>query len=244
MTVKSILFLLTVFLANIIQCITGFAGTVLAMPPSIMLVGYETAKPILNVLGIVASLGVVGTNFKSINKKEFIKITLVMLVGIVCGIFISDNFSLYADILYKALGVTVIVFAIMNWVKAFGKKQDENKSSFALTVLLILSGLIHGIFVCGGPLLVTYASSKLKDTNEFRATLSAVWIVLNGIIFVFDINNGYFIAPTVKLLLISIAVLTVTIVLGNIICRKLSKNSFLIITYILMIISGISLLVK
>lgn len=244
MTVKYILFLLTVFLTNIIQCITGFAGTVLAMPPSIMLVGYETAKPILNVLGIVASAGVVGTNFRSINKKEFIKITLVMLVGIVGGIFISGYFSLYADILYKVLGAAVIIFAIMNFIKTFRKKQDKNKSAFLLTVLLVLSGLIHGIFVCGGPLLVSYASSKLKDTNEFRATLSAVWIVLNGVILFSDIKSGYFTAPTVKLLLISIAVLTVTVISGNLIAKKLSKSTFLIITYILMIISGISLLVK
>ena len=79
---KQILFLAVVFLSNVIQCVTGFAGTVLAMPPSIMLVGYTIAKPILNVLGIVASVGVVATNYKSINKKEFLKISAVMLLGI------------------------------------------------------------------------------------------------------------------------------------------------------------------
>ena len=54
--IKNILFLIVVFLTNIIQCITGFAGTVLAMPFSIMLVGYDVAKPILNVLGLLASI--------------------------------------------------------------------------------------------------------------------------------------------------------------------------------------------
>ncbi len=48
---KKILFLLVVFFTNIIQGITGFAGTMLAMPPSVMLVGFDTAKPILNALG-------------------------------------------------------------------------------------------------------------------------------------------------------------------------------------------------
>ena len=37
---KDILFYVVVFLTNIVQCITGFAGTVLAMPFSILLVDY------------------------------------------------------------------------------------------------------------------------------------------------------------------------------------------------------------
>ncbi|MBQ3904036.1 MAG: sulfite exporter TauE/SafE family protein, partial [Eubacterium sp.] len=65
---KDVLFVIVVFISNVIQSITGFAGTVLAMPFSIMLVGYGTAKPVLNVIGIVLSLGVIGLNHKSLNK--------------------------------------------------------------------------------------------------------------------------------------------------------------------------------
>ncbi len=45
---QNILFLIVVFLTNIIQCVTGFAGTVLAMPFSVMLIGLAPAKAILN----------------------------------------------------------------------------------------------------------------------------------------------------------------------------------------------------
>ena len=40
---KELLFFVTIFLANIIQGITGFAGTILAMPFGIMLMGYDVA---------------------------------------------------------------------------------------------------------------------------------------------------------------------------------------------------------
>ena len=49
-------FFLVILLSNIIQGITGFAGTILAMPPSLMLVGYDTAKPVLNVLGRLSGI--------------------------------------------------------------------------------------------------------------------------------------------------------------------------------------------
>ena len=50
---NTVLFYIIIFLTNVIQGITGFAGTILAMPPSLILVGYDVAKPILNVLGIL-----------------------------------------------------------------------------------------------------------------------------------------------------------------------------------------------
>ena len=51
-----IAFYIVIFLTNVIQGITGFAGTILAMPPGLMLVGYDVAKPILNLLGILAGI--------------------------------------------------------------------------------------------------------------------------------------------------------------------------------------------
>ena len=49
-------FYLVIFLSNIIHGITGFAGTILAMPFGLMLVGYATAKPVMNVLGLLSGI--------------------------------------------------------------------------------------------------------------------------------------------------------------------------------------------
>ncbi len=244
MTVKEILFMLVVFLTNIVQCITGFAGTVLAMPFSIMLVGYDIAKPILNVLGLLASIWVVIFTYKHINYKELLKITATMLVGMVIGFFIKDYFVNNQSLLYKTLGIIVIVFAVMNAIKFYAKKDDKTLPAPVSAILLIISGLVHGMFVCGGPLLVTYASTKMKDKDEFRATLSSAWILLNGVIAFTDYNSGYFTLPTLKLMAIATAVLIAALVVGNLIYKKMSRNVFLQLTYLLMLISGISLLVK
>ena len=49
---KELLFLLVLFVSNVIQAITGFAGTVLAMPPSVYLLGLDHAKVVLNCYGL------------------------------------------------------------------------------------------------------------------------------------------------------------------------------------------------
>lgn len=249
MSVREIVFLVVVFLANVIQSITGFAGTVLAMPFSLMLVGYGVAKPVLNVLGIVVSIGVLVTNPKALNVKELVKIIGIMLVGMVGGFFISGNFDMNPSLLYKLLGSIVIAFMLLGVYNTFIKKEKSDTKQSALSeaislLVLVLAGVVHGMFVCGGPLLIIYASKKLKDREEFRVTLSTVWIVLNSIIMLSDIRTGYFDSKLIVILVASIVVLFGAIALGNFVAKRLDNKVFMIITYILMGISGLSLLIK
>ena len=72
--VNTSLFLVVILLANIMQGITGFAGTILAMPPGLMLVGYPVAKPVLNVLGLLSGIYVLSGHKDQVCWKEVRKI--------------------------------------------------------------------------------------------------------------------------------------------------------------------------
>ena len=241
---RHIVFEVVVLITNIMQCITGFAGTVLAMPFSVMLEGYDVARPVLNVLGVAASLFIVIKEYKHINVKEFRKMAGVMLLGIIGGLYLKELVSGNPAVIYKVLGTIVVAFSIISAVRFFRKKEGSAFPGWLAFILLIVSGIVHGLFVCGGPVLVTYASTKLKDNSEFRSTVSAVWLVLNSVIFVQDIWSGTFVKSTVYLTLVSLAVLVLSLAIGNLIFKKMSRNVFLVLTYVLMFISGISLLVK
>lgn len=220
------------------------------MPFSIMLVGFDVARPILNVLGIVASVIIVAQKRQFVNKKELLKITCIMLAGMVPGFLIINHFSVNSGVLYKTLGIIVIGFTALGIIRS--RRQDKNNvkkqngpfNDIVMYCLLLLSGIVHGMFVCGGPLLVVYANDKLKDSDEFRSTVSAVWIVLNSINMFTDIGAGRFNGNTVILLLISTAVLFLAMLIGNLIYKHMNKKAFMVLTYTLMAISGVSLLVK
>lgn len=254
---NDLLFYGVVFISNIIQCITGFAGTVLAMPVSLMLVGYAVAKPVLNALGAAASVGVIASAPDRLNFGEFTKMLSIMLVGMLAGTLIQNFCELTAGSLYIMLGVAVIAFTAIGFANEFVFKKPmasllPKRVESAADVMegageiltLALAGLVHGMFVCGGPLLVLYADRTLKDKQEFRTTLSAVWIVLNGLILVNDALAGYFVPSTVTALAFGMIALLAAALVGNLIARKLSRKVFMVITYILMLVSGISLLAK
>lgn len=220
------------------------------MPFSIMLVGFDVARPILNVLGIVASVIIVAQKRQFVNKKELLKITCIMLAGMVPGFLIINHFSVNSGVLYKTLGIIVIGFTALGIIRSRrqGKNNDKKQNRLFIDIvmygLLLLSGIVHGMFVCGGPLLVVYANDKLKDSDGFRSTVSAVWIVLNSINMFTDIGAGRFNGNTVILLLISTAVLFLAMLIGNLIYKHMNKKAFMVLTYTLMAISGVSLLVK
>ena len=241
---KHIGFLAVVFLSTIVQCVTGFAGTVLAMPFSVMLEGIDTARPILNVNGLAASVIVAIKYRKEIHKKELLTILGVTLPGIFLGTYLKTILSEYGSVLLKTLGALVILFAVINFSAFMLKKNFAGRFKIVGYLFLISGGIVHGMFACGGPLIVTYAEEKIKDINAFRATLSSVWVILNTLVLVTDISSGFFTGQVLLLTGLCLAEFFGTVAIGNKLVAKLSRRDFLLLTYALMVISGISLLLK
>lgn len=128
------------------------------------------------------------------------------------------------------------------WKNLLFHKEHKLPQAF-LIAILIIAGIIHGMFVSGGALLVVYATQVLKDKEKFRATVAPVWIVLNSILLVSQIQAHAFNYDNIKLILLSIIPLIVATWIGKKLLKRVSQKVFLNLTYILLIISGISLIV-
>lgn len=243
--VNTVLFLLVIFGANIMQGITGFAGTILAMSPSLLLVGYDIAKPVLNVLALISGAYVFLGNVKYVNWRELWKIVVWMAAGILAGVWIQGLFAGQEAILQKLLGVFVVLLALQGIWKMYRPKKDEGgKVSPATVLFLPAAGIVHGIFVSGGPLLVSYLTKKNLDKVSFRATISTVWVFLNSIVLVDDIRTGLWNPSLLKIQLLAIPFLLAGMFVGSKLYAKISQQLFMKITFVLLLISGVSLLVK
>ncbi len=243
---KMFLFYIVIFLSNVIQGITGFAGTILAMPPELMLVGYDVAQPILNVLGILAGVYVFSTQSRYVDWKQLKKVVLIMAIGIFAGFFLEGMLAGYESLLYKLLGVFVVFLALQGFWKLSGngKAASEKASTGKSLALLISAGVVHGMFVSGGPLLIGYLSREIKEKRSFRATISTIWIILNSIILVQDIGAGMWTRELVVQQLITLPFFIAGMFVGSILVKKMSQAVFMKLTYILLFISGILLLFK
>ena len=233
---RNMIFLLVIFAANVVQAVTGFAGTLLAMPPAMMLIGVHEAKVILNIMAFLSCLILAVKSYRNIQWKILLNIIVYMAVGMLAGIWLFEHLSL--NLLLPAYGVMILFIALK---KMFVKKEIK-MTGFMLNGILLAAGVIHGMFVSGGALLVVYASSVLKDKESFRATVASVWVILNTGLMISDISQGYMTSEVMKMTGISILPLFLAIYVGNKIHEKIDQKLFMKITYILLFASGISIL--
>lgn len=233
---KEILFQIVLFLSNTIQTITGFAGTLLAMPFSIRLVGVTEAKAVLNVFTMLACLIIAVQNRKHINYCILAKMVAGMAVGMAAGVWLFARIPL--AVLLRLYAVLVILIAL----KKMFVKKEFTLPSFGMLFVLLAAGIVHGMFLSGGAFLVIYAVSALKDKDEFRATVAPVWVILNALLMASHYREGYYTAETLWAIGWSILPLLLSVLVGNMLYQKINQQQFLRITYLLLIVSGTSLL--
>lgn len=236
-TMKDIIVFIVLFGANLIQAITGFAGTLIAMPPTIKLIGVVEAKALLNVIAQISCLLIVITGWKHINWKEFAKMFSLMIVGMLVGIKIFEIAPI--NQLLVAYGIMIIVIAL--W-KLFIKKELKLPQIWILFIIF-MAGIIHGMFVSGGALLVIYASSVLKDKEEFRATVALIWVTIGCYITGQQVIAGNFNSHVGLLLVIGLIPVFVGTWFGTKLVKRIDQQMFLKITYVLLLLSEVMAIV-
>ena len=105
--------------------------------------------------------------------------------------------------------------------------------------VILAAGVIHGMFVSGGALLVIYASSALKKKEEFRATMAMLWVTIGCYITGNQIQSGYFNSQVIFLCLVGMIPLFAGIWAGTKLVKRIDQETFLKLTYVLLIVSGV-----
>ncbi len=234
---KDILFMLVLFAANTVQTITGFAGSLLAMPPSFLLEGYETSKTVLNIFTLAACAWIAYENRKFIQWTVLVKMLSFMLLGMAFGITVLGRLNL--NILLYAYGAMILLVALQN---LFLKKEPD-LPKWAQYLALFLGGIFHGLFISGGALLVLYAVKALPEKEKFRATVAPVWVVLDTVLIYQHAVSGYYTARNLFLIAFSMVPMVLSIIIGNRIYYRINQQTFRKITYVLVLIAGIMIFV-
>ena len=248
---SELLFYLSIFAANIMQGVTGFAGAILALPPGSYFVGLGVAVPVLNGLGIVSGAYVLVEDRSHVDKRTLAHVMAIMIPCGVLGVFARRILSLDVALLNHILGAIVLLVAAQGLLRlirgrpAVGALHSESRVTNLVNELIVcLSGVVHGMYACGGPLLVGYLARKLPQKAAFRSTVSAVWVVLNTAMLVFQIAVGEWNLGLLRIQLIAVPFLLAGMRVGSLLYKRVSQRAFTLLTYALLIVAALSLLVR
>lgn len=240
-----ILALLTVC-GNAVEAITGFGSTIIAVTFGARMYDIDQLVVTLVPVNICLSLFITIRHGRSINARELLTGILPLSgAGLVCGVIIFQLAD--TGILKTAFGVFVFIFSLAQLAKIVAAKNGddsgENPMSPAAKVFwLVAGGIMQGIYASGGPMVVYYASRKIPDKKVFRSTLSALWLILNSVMFASHAITGKATSATLKTGLFLLPPLCVGIIIGEHIHNRIPEKAFRVFVYIVLTAAGASLI--
>lgn len=105
----------------------------------LFLVGVEEAKVVLNIVAIIVSLNIAFRSCREMNRKEVVKISGFMLIGMSVGIYLSGRVT------GKMLGLTgacvIPVFVAIIIGSALHKRIRQDVFVKLTYALLVISGI-------------------------------------------------------------------------------------------------------
>lgn len=171
-----------VFVAFVVESAAGFGATVVTVTLAAQLMAVDDVLVRFLPLNLVLSSYVVLRHRSTVDAKLLFRgIVPAMGVGFVLGAVLA-RFAQpgWIKVAFAAFVVVLSIFELVPRRTEVVRALPGPVRALALGV----AGVVHGLFACGGPLVVWVVSREVKEKAVFRSTLSALWLLLNGVLVV------------------------------------------------------------
>ncbi len=164
-----------VAIAFLVEAAAGFGSMVVALTVGALFFPIPSLLGWLVPVNLVLSVVLLARNREHVNRKFlFSAVVPLMTLGLLGGIALART----TDTAWMKPVFAVFVVAVAAH-QLLSRAALKPLPAPLANVLLVSAGVIHGVFATGGPLAVFVSSRTLPDKSAFRATLAAVWVVLN-----------------------------------------------------------------
>lgn len=234
------LWFIAAIVAYFVKGLCGFANTLVFT--SILSFGTVNVNisPVDLVMGYPANLILTWRNRKKLDSKVYMPLAGLVLAGSIPGAFILQNVDTH--IIKIVFGVVVIGLGTEMLTREYSSKSVST-SRGVLWVIGILAGMLCGMFGVGA-LLAAYVSRVTDNSESFKANISAVFIAENTFRIILYSSMHILTVHTLKMSLILMPCALFGMFAGMKCSSKIEEKSVSRITSVLLIISGVSLILK
>lgn len=239
-----------VLAAFTVETALGFGATVVTVALGSFFVPIEAILPAFVPVNVALSLYLAARNRRDVDRRLlFRRIAPLMGLGLPVGVFLFR--SLGSSRLKLAFGFLVVLLSVIELARmrrAAGEGEREERARgpgpLSSAVLLFAAGVIHGVFVTGGPLVVYVTGRELSDKARFRATLSALWLVLNIALVTSYLASGQIDGGSLLTSLALIPPLLGGMALGERAHHRVPASQFRLCVYALLLCAGVLLVLR
>ena len=242
---KILLGALVVLATHLLEGITGFGSTVLALPFLSLLTGLKNSIPMLCAVGWVMSLYLVIRSWRAFQWQEFRFILLWVGLGLAPGMLLYEY--LPANHLCVILGCAMIVIGLDGCRKCYRRDETVRPAgrNWFMRMLLFCGGIIQGAFGSGGPFVIIYAARALPEKSLFRVTLSLLWFIMNSIrMCIWTVQGTVWNREIGLLILAALPFMVVSVLIGDHLHRRVNQFYFRFCVYMVLWIAGAVMLIR
>ncbi len=232
-----------ILLSFTVGTIAGFGNVIIALTLGSHLYAIDELLPLLVILSTLLTSYIVIRYRSEVDWGALTRrIVPPMIVGLGIGLIAFHNTQ--SPQLRTLLGILVVALSGRElWSLRTIDAPDRTLSTPVQRGVLLSAGVLHGIFATGGPLLV-YALGRAPMPKEtFRATLSCVWLVLNGLLLTTYAATGRVDTEVIMRVITLLPILLVAVVLGEWGHRRIAQRPFKIVVFSVLLLAGAALLV-
>ena len=231
-------------LAFSVETVLGFGATLITVAIGSFFIDLETLLPALAPLNLLLSVYLVVRYHAHVDRRVlFGKLLPFMALGLPFGValvWMAD-----ASVLKRLFGAFLIaVSTIELWRARHATQASAPLDRKAEIGFLVLGGAIHGAFMTGGPMAVYVASRLLHDKGRYRATLSALWAILNASLIALYAVRGDLTPGVRGLTLALLPAIGLGMIAGELAFRRLPVAAFRTMVFVMLCASGVALVVR
>ena len=237
--------------------ITGFGGMVITLAAGSLLFTLDEISAAALLANLLVSAYVLGSDLHHVNRPVIFRLIVPFMVpGVIAGVFLREMLIP----LPAMLGVFLILIVPYRFYRerkdlASGKEAEpDNRSmherghhaarSIAGRLWTASAGFVQGWMNTGGPLLVYGLARAGLSPRSFRATLMAIWTVINTGIMIGHVFSGEFGRPQLYQMAFVIPTLPIFYGIGNALHHRIPTRQFNSVIYGLLTIMGVSLVIR
>jgi len=234
-----------VFLAFLTEATVGFGSTVLTVTLGAHLMPIDALLAAYLPLGLLLSSLLLARSARQVDGRLLLRRALpAIAAGMALGLaLLRWQTTPWPRLLFGLFVASLALIELRRLASGVEGPSTPLPRPVELG-LLGAGGVIHGLFGSGGPLIVYALSRSLGDRGALRATLAALWWLLNVVLLINYAASGRLGASSLRATLLLLPSLLLGLGAGNWLHHRLPEKPFRWMVYLTLLLAGGSLAVR
>jgi uncharacterized protein len=225
-----------------IRNLAGFGAILL--PALALFLPLAIVVPVVTLIAVLSSIGIAVRHRDQIMWRELTPLLPWSLVGVAIGLYLFERLS--DRVLVDALGVFVTGFGLYSLLKGERAADGRRMPRWLLVPPLATFAAVIGTTFGGlaGPVYAVYLEWLKLDKGPFRASMSAILVVLGTLRGLGYLSLGYFDRNTLTLAALALPASLLGLAIGARLHARATPRGFRRIVAVLLIVAGVALLIR